>query len=121
MVSQPRALVCQDAGFDRPLALSGTLRLQPPNPRPPGAEASGPALAGYLRGRGSRPLPGTQEAVHGAAAGWGGHVRGQLWWGNSRGRGAAGRSEQLLEAGTQPSSGGASLLLAPTSLGHPPT
>lgn len=80
-----------------------------------------PPLVGYLRGRGSRALPGAQKAVHGAAAGWGRQVRGQLRWGNARGRGAAGRSEQLLEAGTQPSSGGAGLILMPTSLGYPAT
>lgn len=82
---------------------------------------SAPPLTGYLRRSGSRALPGVQKAVHGAAAGWGRQVQGQLRRGDTRGRGAAGRSEQLLEAGTQPSSGGAGLILTPTSLGHLPT
>lgn len=80
-----------------------------------------PPLTGYLGCSGSRALPWAQKAVHGAAAGWGRQVRGQLRRRNTRGRGAAGRSEQLLEAGTQPSSGGAGLILMPASLGHPPT
>lgn len=80
-----------------------------------------PTPAGYLRRSGSRALAGAQEAVHRAAAGGGRQVGGQPRWGNMRGGGAAGRSEQLLQASSQPSSGGAGLILTPTGLGRQPT
>lgn len=75
----------------------GTLSWRRPPP-PPGSVSRPLALplAGYLGRSGSRPLPGAQEAVHRAAAGRRRQLRGQLRGRSARGRGAAGRSEQLL-------------------------
>lgn len=120
MVSQPKPLFAQDAAFCHPSGPSRALSHEQPLPTSLWVlKCLDLPLAGYLGGSGSRALPGMQKTIHGAAVGWGRQVRGQLRGGNARDRGAAaGRSEQLLEAGTQTSPGGAALILMPTSLGH---
>lgn len=87
----------------------------------PSQQPSPPFLTGYLRSSGSRAFSGPQKAIHGTSAGHRRKVSGQLRWGDAGDRGAAGRGEQLLEAGTQPFSGGAHLLLTATGFGTPPT
>lgn len=100
--------------------LWGILPVSSPPPPAPHDKVS-PLLTGYLRSSGSGAFSGPQKAIHGTSAGRRRQVRGQLRWGDAGSRGAAGRGEQLLEAGTQPFSGSAHLLLTSTSFGTPPT